>query len=429
MAAVSSLANGADALFLEEAGRRKLPFWVVLPFLENRYEKNFDAETWRRLQSYLVHALAIERVYDAHTVDEAYMEAGERVASQADVLIAVWNGKPVVGLGGTGDVVEFARKLGKPLIWINPESGQLVEERLDLLLAKKDEFDRSQNPRDILQNHFSGLDNAASRHGPKSRRLILLVILFHLMASAVGLTIPTLDLHGTINYAIVLFELVFLAAAFFMTFTHHRRREDWMKTRIEAEICRSYLATWQMRNRVNLFSKSAIQGFESIFKSVRLFQLLDVAPPPTLSVAKTDYLKNRVFSQLAYFRQQTQNANVAYHKIKKSALLCTAIATFSTAGLLALIYFHLDGWALHLTKLLSLVLPLVSAALISVILSREYSRRATRYMEMVAFLENMAQQVEAIKTQNGLANLATECERKLLQEIAEWHSYIRFTGE
>ena len=43
-------------------------------------------------------------------------------------MIFVWDGKPAAGIGGTGDVVDYARALGKPLIVIDRASGALVIE-------------------------------------------------------------------------------------------------------------------------------------------------------------------------------------------------------------------------------------------------------------------------------------------------------------
>jgi hypothetical protein len=35
------------------------------------------------------------------------------------VLLAVWDGRPARGLGGTGDVVARARRQGLPLAWVH----------------------------------------------------------------------------------------------------------------------------------------------------------------------------------------------------------------------------------------------------------------------------------------------------------------------
>jgi len=41
--------------------------------------------------------------------EEAYLAAGCRVVDMSDVLLAVWDGQPARGKGGTGNIVEYAR--------------------------------------------------------------------------------------------------------------------------------------------------------------------------------------------------------------------------------------------------------------------------------------------------------------------------------
>ncbi len=77
--------------------------------------------------------------------DEAYARAGEDVLDRCDVLLAVWDGQPAQGRGGTGEVVRRAREMGKPLLDVRAgnhlpgtdaptslgaEQGRLVVERL-----------------------------------------------------------------------------------------------------------------------------------------------------------------------------------------------------------------------------------------------------------------------------------------------------------
>ena len=50
---------------------------------------------------------------------DAYMAASEALVTRSDRLLAVWDGKPSGGHGGTADVVAHARHLGVPVkvIW------------------------------------------------------------------------------------------------------------------------------------------------------------------------------------------------------------------------------------------------------------------------------------------------------------------------
>ena len=67
------------------------------------------------------------------------------------MLLAYWNGKPAQGLGGTGDIVTYARAIGKPLIIIDAAAGSVTEERLDGLARPQQSAALSTNPREQVQ--------------------------------------------------------------------------------------------------------------------------------------------------------------------------------------------------------------------------------------------------------------------------------------
>jgi hypothetical protein len=50
---------------------------------------------------------------------EAHWAAGQRVVELADVLVAVWDGRPSRGVGGTADIVAFAgqRRVPTTVVW------------------------------------------------------------------------------------------------------------------------------------------------------------------------------------------------------------------------------------------------------------------------------------------------------------------------
>jgi hypothetical protein len=209
----------------------------------------------------------------------------------------------------------------------------------------------------------------------------------------------------------------------------HRKHLEWTKTRIEAEICRSFLATWPMRARITRSPKLAIQGFERLMRNLRLLQQMDGVPGPPLETASNEYLESRVQNQIDYFGRRCEKAQGAYRRLRGLAMTSTAAAALLAASHFALSVAHVEGRVVTLTELLSLMLPLVSAALFSLILTQEYSRRASRYREMVSTLEEAAQQLKAVRTWNGLTRIATDTEEQLLNEAAEWHSFRRFASE
>jgi hypothetical protein len=115
---VSSLAAGADQMFasfvLERGGRLE----VVLP--SSGYETTFSrSEDLSRFHSLLARATTVETLSFAKPSEEAYLAAGCRVVDRSEVLLAVWDGEPAKGHGGTGDIVEYAKSRGTRLevVW------------------------------------------------------------------------------------------------------------------------------------------------------------------------------------------------------------------------------------------------------------------------------------------------------------------------
>ena len=53
-------------------------------------------------------------------VDRAYEQAGRYVVEHSDALIAVWDGLPAQGRGGTAEIVAWGQGLGKAVIRVWP---------------------------------------------------------------------------------------------------------------------------------------------------------------------------------------------------------------------------------------------------------------------------------------------------------------------
>jgi hypothetical protein len=114
---LTSLADGADQIFADVLLARRVPFHAVIPCAQ--YATCFDATLvrYRRLLAAAENVITLP--FDLPS-NEAYMAAGVRVVDDAAVLIAVWDGLPARGPGGTGDVVAHARAIGRRVIHLDP---------------------------------------------------------------------------------------------------------------------------------------------------------------------------------------------------------------------------------------------------------------------------------------------------------------------
>lgn len=116
---ITSLAIGADQVFADAVLQQGGSLRVVVPF--EGYETTFAEGPARDTYERLLHkASEVETLEKTGTDEEAFFAAGKRVVDLADEVIAVWNGKPAAGLGGTADVVDYARAAGKPVTVITP---------------------------------------------------------------------------------------------------------------------------------------------------------------------------------------------------------------------------------------------------------------------------------------------------------------------
>lgn len=116
---ISSLAEGADQIFAKEILKRDGALLVVIPSAgyETAFQTSQALDHYRCLKG---RSTEIIEMPFSQPTEEAYWAAGRRVVDLADEMFAVWDGKKSGGLGGTGDVVAFARERGVPVTVIWP---------------------------------------------------------------------------------------------------------------------------------------------------------------------------------------------------------------------------------------------------------------------------------------------------------------------
>ena len=118
---ISCLAEGADRLVVARALalRPSAHLIAVLPLPASDYQADFlPGESRQEFQHLL--GLASETILTptAASRNEAYWAAGETLLARATVLIALWDGLPAQGRGGTGELVAAARQRGLPIAWV-----------------------------------------------------------------------------------------------------------------------------------------------------------------------------------------------------------------------------------------------------------------------------------------------------------------------
>ena len=457
MVGVSSAASGGDTLFAEEMLRRHCPIAVILPFPCERFSQDFadDPKGWERSKRVMLAAMDLSIISQSELdrleidvctslqnleaekkrlTNAAYMEAGVRTVERADLLIAVWDQEPGKGLGGTADTIKYARAIGKPVIIINPVTGEQQQERIDTMLRTADSqksISHELPPRSIVENYFKAAERDADKHAPRARNLIRWSLRLNLTVSVVGTFGIVYDLGYAGAVAIGSLGLVVLVAASLMLASRGISYKRWLQRRAEAEICRSFLATWNIRRHATAGHEPhpPLPGLSNLFASLRLLRQMDRTPLGSFEQIRDNYANQRLQDQLGYFKDKLEQVSRSYKfhdKLMKGcswlAVLCSVVVlTFTVLGLFA-----------TLTKFLLFVavsLPLVTTAVVLMVITDESSRRYIRYGEMVMMLEHYEPLLLASVTWDSLARIATGVEAELLQELVEWRSFVRHTEE
>lgn len=120
---ITCLARGADQVFARVVLDLGGSVEVVLPAADYR-ERKVKPDNAGEFDELVSEATTVHTMPFARSNSDAYMGASEYVLSTVDALIAVWDGKPSSGYGGTADVVDAARKRDLPVTVVWPDGAE-----------------------------------------------------------------------------------------------------------------------------------------------------------------------------------------------------------------------------------------------------------------------------------------------------------------
>lgn len=126
---VSPLADGSDQIATEIALDLGFEVQAILPFDRETYRATLHNSGLKRFDELICRATCVlELPGEIDSEYLAFVMAGRGTVAHCDVLVAVWDGRPPRGRGGTGDVVSIAITRGTAVahIPVNPA----VEPRL-----------------------------------------------------------------------------------------------------------------------------------------------------------------------------------------------------------------------------------------------------------------------------------------------------------
>jgi len=110
------LATGSDQLAAQSARKYDFRLRALLPFTVSEYSRDFQGVELEEFKDYLEDADNVMSLPGDRSALDAYVLVGKAVIAASDVIVAIWDGEPGNGPGGTAHVVEMALREGVPVI-------------------------------------------------------------------------------------------------------------------------------------------------------------------------------------------------------------------------------------------------------------------------------------------------------------------------
>ena len=467
---ISALAEGADRLVAREVLTEPgAELQAVLPRPARDYLDDFGTEKSKaEFTELLSGASAVWQAPVGKTRQDGYEEAGHYVVDSSDAVIALWDGEPSRGQGGTATVVAYARQQRVPLVWV-PTTGQptpvyrLDDQRVHSTNEAAREF-REYNAATIPQFPLRVskarelLEPAASPPEPLRRacegvadwivpylvradflasRLqrwfkVLSAAIFGMAAAAVVVVAAQATFRFSPLWIMieVILLLLLLGAPLFSR--HQRMLERWISYRFLAERLRSsyflaFVGPGSSRDRLRR------PGYGSDPSEVWIRRALTeiIACRPHVRIGSSDLAALRHYLSDVWIGGQ-----IRYHRKAagrqgawENRLLLATVVLFGVTLVVAFLHMQRTGYKESLDRwliVLSICLPAIGAAVHGIRVQAQFRRQCQRYTRMVGLLDQLKSDMDHASSLARIREVAAETERVMREENSDWFGVMRF---
>lgn len=456
---VSALAEGADRLAGHAALRLDGRIEALLPLAVEDYVNDFETDDSRAdFTELLAAAASVDIVPSAETRTEAYRAAATAAVDRSDVVLALWDGRPASGVGGTGETIAYADSRGVPVWWLvttheqgigprqelapRPEESTTQERTptpfpatINLLSPTADRALRRYNARtvDLSASDPLGSWKAAAAFQAPFARADQTSIWFQRILRQSSRAIYTL---AVVAVAVVAGQLVFF------------RNLAWL-TWIEV-VCLAAITVILIAGRRLAFLARWLEARQlaELIRTAALLGALGLTSPPSWgsAVAVNDWV-DRAIKEVCWRRHvEPEHGDTAtlraaierdwflpqirYHETaNRLAIARQRRVVPVTVGLFALSLLTAVFHSLHVLApegspdywaYISIVVPTAAAAIGGYAGQREYLRQAIRSRRAITTLTRILDDVRVASTREALGRAVIAVQRDLAAEAQDW---------
>ncbi len=495
---LSPLAEGADrvvarAVLADPDARLD----VVLPLALEDYLEDFVTEESRKEFKELLGRcrkpvlLRTRRIQDdrrdpgdqAELRRNAYSQVGQYMVDHCDVLIAVWDGQPSRGRGGTAEIVQYAQAQNRPIIRVWGDSFEVLNRDnnngLDAsALDAIDQFNRQAITPDERASYVKSLDREhfekpkTAGEIPVSVREIVNGRLFPYYAqasivakesqkrfyragkfiyvlsaaavgsAAVGVLFPALTWAG---FSVELALLIIIWLTLWQAYRKHSH-QGWIENRFLAERirCGIFMAICGVEPRPIEVLPYMGHSQTANDWTVRVFDEIWDRLPPLAGCSHGECLHLNAYVREAWIEKQ-----VKFHKDKKERegqarrrlALAGKIVLPTTIAAAALHLLLLSWWptgvaaesapwlhqGLHQgLAFIALLFPAIAASLAGMEAHREHLRLEKRSANMGPQLERLNRQMASATDPERFESLLQQVDEIMLRETQDWLMLMRY---
>ena len=467
----TGVAAGADLDAVEVAEELGMPVHILLPKPVADFLLDFGQleDDRARAQTIIKKAIASEDGWSSRVVagssesPECFHEANVDLLDAADMLVAVWDGQPEQGLGGTAEVIAAAKTRAMPVIAIPLDDGEETQLSGDHKLidwphksaivadlqGDLDVLDQDTDPT-LCHEVLEALDATATNAAGHFRYRLVWSILLHfvaaILAALTAALFPVFDHYASSRDETVITQAMYWApkimtaiefalvtvAWWLMVQAHERHTHNqWRRARFGAEITRNIIATAGITDPL----RPLVEKFDTAWRPFAL----------TISLrAHREFAKRDFSSSLETYRRHLTHqerhfrSRHVYASRWKSALQIIAMIATSLAppviGLALWAKLRAGEFVIHsfaggaLASLLPILLPLCAGAATSALFAIDAARRGSRYNSMSDRLRELNKKTDTLKTPLALRGFVSDCELLLMHELMEWHGSSENVG-